>query len=48
MSLRHHEIAEAGHRFLNPSAKRSRRAHLAYQRRFLGWGVFVTRAQRDA
>jgi hypothetical protein len=27
--------------------ERSRRAHLAYQRRYLGWGVFVTRPRDD-
>jgi SAM-dependent methyltransferase len=27
---------------------RTRRAYLAYGRRFLGWGVFVTRRRRDA
>jgi hypothetical protein len=28
--------------------ERNRRAYLAYGRRFLGWGVFVSRARRDA
>lgn len=31
------------HEEMRAGLERNRRAHLAYQRRFLGWGVFVTR-----